>query len=93
MTGLVFDNLIKMDIINDELIAIYYLNNLHPNNNRFDLDSKDTIKQLITSKFISESEIKDSVIAYFNTMLKSKPFVQRLAIEHFIHQPDSHTFS
>ena len=93
MANLVFKNLMKMKIINNKLIAIYYLNNLHPNHERFDLDKEDTIKNLIQINFISESEIKDDLIEYFTTKLKDKPFVQKLAKDHVIHQPNSHTFT
>lgn len=92
MPGLVFKNLMKAKVFNNRRIAIYYLNNLHPLHNRFDLDSEDTIKALIKGNLISASEIDDDIVEYFNTKLKDKPNVYKLAKEHFIHQPHSHTF-
>lgn len=92
MANLVFKNLMEMKIFNNKFIAIYFLNNLHPHHERFDLDKKDKIKQLIETKFISESEVKDDIIEYFNTKLKDKQYVHKLAKDNFVHQPNSHTF-
>jgi hypothetical protein len=92
MPSLLFNNLMNMKIFNNRRIAIYYLNNLSPNHTRFDLDDKDFIKEFIATGFISASEIKDDIINHFHTNLKNKPYVQKLAKDHFIHQPNSHTF-
>lgn len=93
MASFLFENLRKEKVFTNRLIAIYYLNNLHPLHARFDLDKKDTIKKLIDTKFISASEIDDDVVEYFNSTLKQKPYVRKLASEHFAHQPNSHTFT
>ena len=92
MAGLVFTNLLDMKIFNNRRIAIYYLNNLHPKHNQFDLDNKDIIKKLIEKKFISADEIDSDIIEYFNLKLKTKHYIQQLAKDHFMHAPNSHTF-
>ena len=92
MSTLLFKNLIRMKIINNKLIAIYYLNNLSPQHQQIDLDKQDKLKQLIENNFISESEIKDDIIEYFNAKLKGKSYVVKLATQNFIHQENCHSF-
>lgn len=93
MANLTFKNLMDMKIFNNRRVAIYYLNNLHPQHEYFNLEDKDFIKKLIATSFICEDEIRDEVIKHFNTILKTKPFVQKLATQHFIHKENHHTFS
>jgi len=93
MPNLVFKNLVDMKIFNNRRIAIYYLNNLHPLHERFDLDDKDTIKQLVETGFVGSNEIDTDITDYFKTNLRHKPYIQKLAREHFIHQENSHTFT
>lgn len=92
MASLLFNNLMGMKIFNNRRIAIYYLNNLAPNHDRFDLDDKDFIKKFITTGFISENEIKNDIIEYFNEKLKNKPYIQKLAKDSFVHRSVGHTF-
>ncbi len=93
MAGLVFKNLMEMKVFNNRRVAIYYLNNLHPMHDRFNLDNEDLIKQLVLSGFISASEIDYDISEYFKTKLKNKANIQQLAKRYFIHQENSHTFT
>ena len=93
MPSLLFKNLKNSGLITNRLIAIYYLNNLHPLHERFDLDKEDIIKQLISTKFISAAEIDADIAEYFSKHLKDKLYVQKLARSHFIHQTNSHSFT
>ena len=92
MASLVFNNLMRLKIFNNRRIAIYYLNNLVKGHERLYLDDKDFIKKLIATGFISEDEIKDDIIKYFDTKLKNKPYVEKLIKDHLIHSHGQHTF-
>ena len=92
MASLAFENLIRLKILNDRRIAIYYLNNLWDKHESIDLDKKDCVKTLIADNFICASDINDDVVEYFNTKLKNKPFVEKLIRENFIYSPEIRGF-
>lgn len=73
-------------MFNKRRIAIYYLNNLCAIHERIDFDSKDFIKKLIATGFISANEVDDDIKEYYNTKLKGTPYIEKLVKEGFIHK-------
>ena len=67
MASIIFENLLKMKLIDEVDIIIYYNNHFCPNGLDICKGLDDCISVLIDAKMIDEDEIKDDIIEYHKT--------------------------